>query len=101
MEYKGEAEADGICVELVSPANTSRRSTERGHTSEGNHVTQSELQGELCGSTGNAGYGGAKDVGWRFVRRGLQSSRRTGDSQLALESGTVTPNRGSVPADYV
>jgi len=30
----------------------------------------------------------------RYVRRGQQSSRRTGDSQLALKSGTVKPNAG-------
>jgi len=30
----------------------------------------------------------------RYVRRGQQSSRRTGDSQLALKSGTVTPSGG-------
>ncbi len=30
----------------------------------------------------------------RYVRQGQQSSRRTGDSQLALKSGTVTPSGG-------
>lgn len=97
VKYK--AEAEGICVEFVSPRNTSRRCPECGHTSEGNRVSQAEFECESCGATQNADYVGAKNVGWRYVRRGLQSSRRTGDSQLALKSGTVTPNRGFVPSD--
>jgi IS605 OrfB family transposase len=97
VEYK--AEAEGICIEFVSPRNTSRRCPECGHTSKGNRVRQAEFECELCGSTANADYVGAKNVGWRFVRRGLQSSRWTGDSQLALKSGTMTPSRGFVPSD--
>ncbi|SDG38760.1 putative transposase [Halorientalis regularis] len=97
VEYKSDAE--GICVEYVDPENMSRRCLECGHTSEGNRVRQSEFECESCGATANADYVGAKNVGWRYVRCGLQSSRRTGDSQLALKSGTVTPNRGSVPSD--
>jgi putative transposase len=97
VEYK--ADAKGICVEFVDPTNTSRRCPECGHTSQGNRVTQAEFECESCGATQNADYVGAKNVGWRYVRRGLQSSRRTGDSQLALKSGTVTPNRGFVPSD--
>ncbi len=30
----------------------------------------------------------------RYVRRGQQSSQRTGNSQLALKSGTLKPNAG-------
>jgi putative transposase len=97
VEYK--AEAEGICVEFVDPRNTSRRCPECGHTSNGNRVKQAEFECESCGATQNADYVGAKNVGWRYVRRGLQSSRRTGDSQLALKSGTVTPNRGFIPSD--
>jgi len=97
VEYK--AEAEGISVEFVDPKNTSRRCPECGHTSKGNRVQQAEFKCESCGATANADYVGAKNVGWRYVRRGLQSSRRTGDSQLALKSGIVTPNRGFVPSD--
>jgi len=97
VEYK--AEAEGISVEFVSPRNTSRRCPECGHTSKGNRVRQAEFECESCGATQNADYVGAKNVGWRYVRRGLQSSRRAGDSQLALKSGTVTPNQGFVPSD--
>ena len=97
VEYK--AVTKGICVEFVSPRNTSRRCPECGHTSKGNRVKQAIFECESCGATQNADYVGAKNVGWRFVRRGLQSSRRMGDSQLALKSGTVAPDRGFVPSD--
>lgn len=97
VEYK--AAAEGILVEFVSPKNTSRRCPECGHTSAGNRKRQATFECEDCGATANADYVGAKNVGWRFVRRGLQSSRRMGDSHLALKSGTVTPNRGFIPSD--
>ncbi|APW97626.1 transposase [Halobiforma lacisalsi AJ5] len=95
VEYK--AKAEGIRVEFVSPENTSRRCPGCNHTCRRNRKTQSEFECEQCGETANADYVAAKNVGLRFVRRGLQSSRRTGDSQLALKSGTVTPNRAFTP----
>ncbi len=94
VEYK--AEALGIEVVYVDPENTSKRCCECGHTSDGNRTERDFFQCEKCGATANADYNAAKNVGWRFVRRGLQDSRRTGDSQLALKSGTVKPNRGFV-----
>lgn len=97
IEYK--ADAEGIDVEFVSPEYTSQRCPECGHTSEENRVSQATFECENCGATANADYVGAKNVGWRFVRRGRQSSRRTGDGQLALKSGTVRPDLGFVPAD--
>jgi IS605 OrfB family transposase len=97
VEYK--AEEEGICVKFVSPKNTSRRCPECGHTSDRNRVQQVRFECESCGATANADYVGAKNIGWNFVRRGQQSSRRTGDGQLALKSGTVTPNRGFVPSE--
>ncbi|OAQ53459.1 hypothetical protein HTG_08240 [Natrinema mahii] len=97
VEYKAKDER--IRVEFVSPENTSRRCPECGHTSEENRVRQAAFKCECCGATANADYVGAKNVGWRFVRQGQQSSGRTGDSQLALKSGTVMPSRGFVPPD--
>jgi len=97
VEYK--AKAQRLCVEFVSPKNTSRRCPECGYTSEGNRIRQAEFECGSCGATANADYVGAKNVGWRFVRQGQQSSGRTGDSQLALKSGTVMPNRGFVSSD--
>ncbi|SDJ42759.1 RNA-guided endonuclease InsQ/TnpB family protein [Natronorubrum texcoconense] len=95
VEYK--ATAAGIRVEFVSPENTSRQCPECGYTSEKNRIRQAAFECRECGTTANADYVGAKNVGLRFVRRGLQSSRRTGDGQLALKSGTVRPNQGFVP----
>ena len=97
VEYK--ANAEGLCVEYVSPENTSQRGPECGYTSRENRITQTAFECESCGATANADYVGAKNVGWRYVRRGLQSSRRTGDSQLALKSGTVRPNGRFVLSD--
>ncbi|THE63857.1 transposase [Salinadaptatus halalkaliphilus] len=90
VEYK--ARAIGIDVEFVSPANTSRRCPDCGYTSDRNRTSQSQFECKRCGTTANADYVGAKNVGMRFVRHGRQSSGRTGDGQLALKSGTVTPN---------
>nr|WP_241175425.1 transposase [Natronolimnobius sp. AArcel1] len=98
VEYK--AEERGIRVEFVNPRYTSQRCSECGHTSKGNR-TGTEFECEKCGKELHADYNAAKNVGWRFVRRGLNDSRRTGDSQLALKSGTVKPNRGFAPyPDY-
>jgi IS605 OrfB family transposase len=94
VEYK--AEELGIEVVYVNPKNTSKRCCECGHTSDGNRTERDFFECEKCGATANADYNAAKNVGWRFVRRGLHDSRRTGDSQLALKSGTVKPNRGFV-----
>jgi putative transposase len=44
-----------------------------------------------CESEANADYNAAKNIGLRYVRRGQQSSRRTGGRQLALKSGTLKP----------
>ncbi|MFQ3294083.1 MAG: putative transposase [Natrialbaceae archaeon] len=97
IEYK--AEPEGIQITFVSPENTSRRCPECGHTDKENRISQAQFECEKCGATANADYVGAKNVGWRFVRRGLQSSRRTGDGQLALKSGTVRPNGQFIPSD--
>ena len=94
VEYK--AEEIGIEVVYVNPANTSKRCCECGHTSAGNRTERDFFECESCGAMANADYNASKNVGWRFVRRGRHDSRRTGDSQLALKSGTVKPNRGFI-----
>jgi len=94
ITYK--ARTEGIRVVFVSPENTSQRCPDCEHTSANNRRTRSEFACERCGATGNADYVAAKNVGWRYVRRGLQSSRRTGDGRLALKSGTVAPEQGFV-----
>ena len=92
VEYK--AEAVGISVKQVGSAYTSKRCAECGFTADENRPTRSDFRCQKCGSEANADYNAAKNIGIRYVRRGQQSSRRTGDSQLALKSGTVTPKSG-------
>ncbi|QZP38267.1 RNA-guided endonuclease InsQ/TnpB family protein [Halobaculum magnesiiphilum] len=92
VEYK--AEADGISVKQVGSAYTSKRCAECGFTADENRLTRTDFRCVKCESEANADYNAAKNIGMRYVRRGQQSSRRTGDSQLALKSGTVTPSGG-------
>jgi putative transposase len=92
VAYK--AEEEGISVKQVGSAYTSKRCAECGFTADGNRPTRSDFRCQTCESEANADYNAAKNIGLRYVRRGQQSSRRTGDSQLALKSGTVTPNGG-------
>ena len=92
VEYK--AEAEGISVKQVGSAYTSTRCAECGFTADENRVTRTDFRCVKCESEANADYNAAKNIGMRYVRRGQQSSRRTGNSQLALKSGTVTPSGG-------
>ena len=92
VEYK--AESVGISVRQVDSAYTSQQCAECGFTAAENRPTRADFQCQHCGSEANADYNAAKNIGLRYVRRGRQSSRRTGNSQLALKSGTVTPNGG-------
>ena len=92
VEYK--AEASGISVRQVGSAYTSKRCAECGFTADENRPSRNNFCCQKCESEANADYNAAKNIGMRYVRRGQQSSRRTGDSQLALKSGTVTPSGG-------
>ncbi len=75
---------------------TSQRCSKCSHTSRRNRPRRDHFQCEKCGNEANADYNAAKNVGLRCVRRGQQSSLRTGASQCALKSGTLTPNEGFV-----
>jgi IS605 OrfB family transposase len=92
VEYK--AEAVGVSVKQVGSAYTSKRCAECGFTADENRRTRNDFRCMKCESEANADYNAAKNIGMRYVRRGQQSSRRTGNSQLALKSGTVTPSGG-------
>jgi putative transposase len=92
VAYK--AEAEGIAVKQVGSAYTSKRCAECGFTADENRPARNDFRCVKCESEANADYNAAKNIGMRYVRRGQQSSRRTGDSQLALKSGTLTPNGG-------
>ena len=93
-QVKYKAEAVGVSVTEVGSAYTSTRCAECGFTADENRPTRSDFRCQKCGSEANADYNAAKNIGLRYVRRGQQSSRRTGNSQLALKSGTVTPSGG-------
>ena len=92
VEYK--AEAVSVSVKQVGSAYTSKRCAECGFTADENRPTRNDFRCQKCASEANADYNAAKNIGMRYVRRGQQSSRRTGNSQLALKSGTVTPSGG-------
>ena len=92
VEYK--AKAEGISVKQVGSAYTSTRCAECGFTADENRPTRTDFRCVKCESEANADYNAAKNVGMRYVRRGQQSSRRTGNSQLALKSGTATQSGG-------
>ncbi|KAB7518361.1 RNA-guided endonuclease InsQ/TnpB family protein [Halosegnis rubeus] len=92
VEYK--AEAVGVSVKQVGSAYTSKRCAECGFTADENRPNRNDFCCQKCESEANADYNAAKNIGMRYVRRGQQSSRRTGNSQLALKSGTVTPSGG-------
>lgn len=47
-----------------------------------------------CGSEANADYDATMNIGMRYVRRGQQSSWRTGNSHLDQQAGTVTMSDG-------
>jgi transposase len=85
VEYK----AEGISVKQVGSAYTSKRCAECGFTADKNRQTRTDFRCVKCESEANADYNAAKNIGMRYVRRGQQSSRRTGNSQLALKSGTL------------
>ena len=92
VEYK--AGAVGIAVNQVVSAYTSKQCAECGFTTDENRPARNDFRCQKCESEANADYNAAKNIGMRYVRRGQQSSRRTGNSQLALKSGTVTPSGG-------
>jgi transposase len=95
LTYK--ARECGISVVSVNPEDTSRQCADCGHVAESNRPTRSEFECERCGTSANADYNAAKNIGIKHVRRGPPSSRRTGTSHCALKSGTVTPNGEFTP----
>jgi putative transposase len=76
VEYK--AEAVGVSVKQVGSAHTSKRCAECGFTADENRPARNNFHCMKCESEANADYNAAKNIGMRYVRRGQQSSRRTG-----------------------
>ena len=79
VEYK--AEAVGVSVKQVGSAYTSKRCAECGFTADENRPTRNDFRCQKCASEANADYNAAKNIGMRYVRRGQQSSRRTGNAE--------------------
>jgi len=84
-------------VETVDPRYTSLRCADCGHVDDANRPSRGQFHCQRCGTSANADYNAAKNIALQYVRRGHQSSRRTGASRCALKSGTVTPNDGFTP----
>ncbi|WP_254823203.1 RNA-guided endonuclease InsQ/TnpB family protein [Haloglomus halophilum] len=95
LRYK--AEASDIEVVSVEPRNTSKACSDCGHVADSNRPSRDHFRCVACGSEANADYNAAKNIALRHVRRGPQSSRRTGTRQCALKSGIVTANGTFVP----
>lgn len=86
-----------IRVETVDPTYTSLRCADCGHVDDANRPSRGQFRCQRCETSANADYNAAKNVALKYVRRGPQSSRRTGASRCALKSGTVTPNGEFTP----
>lgn len=84
-------------VETIDPTYTSLRCADCGYVEDANRPSRGQFRCQQCDSSANADYNAAKNVALQYVRRGPQSSRRTGASRCALKSGTVTPNGGFAP----
>ncbi|WP_276259714.1 RNA-guided endonuclease InsQ/TnpB family protein [Haloglomus litoreum] len=97
VEYK--AESHGIRVCTVDPRNTSRRCsrTDCDHVAAANRPQRDRFHCQACGYEVHADYNAAKNIGLRAVRCGHTSSHRTGASQCALKSGTISPEEGFHP----
>jgi IS605 OrfB family transposase len=91
---ESKADLEGLRVEYVSPANTSRRCPECGHTSESNRVSQTEFECEICGAVANADYVGAKTSGGGTSVGAY--SRRGGDAESGIRPVRLTVGRDRV-----
>jgi IS605 OrfB family transposase len=90
FEYtRYKAKENGIKTVQIDPTHTSQQCPECGHVAKTNRPRRNYFHCEKCGTQANADYNAAKNIGLRFVRRGQQSSRRTGTGQCALKSGTL------------
>ncbi len=90
VQYR--AKTRGLVVETIDPHYTSQRCsrTDCGHTDSDNRLSRDEFRCQSCGYELNADYNAAKNIAIKYVRRGHTSSRRTGVSQCALASGTLS-----------
>lgn len=97
VEYKARVYDIEVCT--VDARNTSWQCsrTDCDHVAEANRPRRDRFRCQVCGYEVHADYNAAKNIGLRAVRCGPTSSHRTGVSQCALKSGTVTPKGGFTP----
>lgn len=88
VDYK--ARRHGITTVEVDPSYTSQRCADCGHVEQENRANREQFHCQRCGSTAQADYNAAKNIGLRCVRHGPLSSCGTGASRCALKSGTVS-----------
>jgi IS605 OrfB family transposase len=94
-EYK--AVEQGIRVEQVTPAYTSRRCSKCGTTLEQNRDGDS-FECQKCGYAVHADYNAAKNIGNKLLSGGQKSPQGGATRQLALKSGTLNANGEFSPA---
>lgn len=96
IQYK--AEAEGMSMKTVDSAYTSQQCshTNCGFTHENNRDGD-EFKCQKCGKSLHADYNAARNIGMKYVRNRLKSGSERATCQLALKSGTMTPNRGYTP----
>lgn len=99
-QVKYKAEAKNIQTEQVNPKNTSRRCSKCGFTHPKNRNKQ-HFKCLKCGYQLDSDYNAAKNIGTKRVRSRQKSEDRTGHSQLALKSGTMTGNGTYTPTATV
>lgn len=95
LQYK--ADAAGITVYQVNPAQTSRRCSRCGHVASGNRTSQSQFDCKRCGYSVNADYNAAKNIGLRALRSAQMSSTGGAPVGVRLNSGVLTPAGAHVP----
>jgi len=96
IQYKAEAES--ISMKTVDPEYTSQQCshTECGFTHPKNRGGD-RFECLKCGKQLHADYNAARNIGMKYVRNRLKSGSGRATCQLALKSGTMTPNRGYTP----
>lgn len=97
IEYK--AKRYNIVLLSVNPRNTSKSCsrTDCGHVDSKNRPAREEFLCQECGYEVHADYNAAKNIGLQAVRCSHMPLHRTGVSQCALKSGTISSGEGFIP----
>ncbi|ESS11068.1 MAG: transposase, IS605 OrfB family, central region [uncultured archaeon A07HR60] len=96
VEYK--AEAYGLTVKQVNPANTSRRCSECGFTHPDNRES-TQFECLKCEYQNDADYNAAKNIGLRYLRQNQTGADGGAPVGVRLNSGTLNVNGDYSPAE--